>query len=281
MTETILDFDEQWDYGQPQQTEKRFREMLNSAVQDNSYRLQLLTQLARAQGLQGNFDAAHKTLDEVERELGNDSVVRIRYLLERGRVFNSRTQADVARPLFLKAWETAQAVGEDFYAVDAAHMLAIIETSTQQMSWNLEAVALAEKSSSPRARRWLASLYNNIGWTYHDAGQYDEALDIFKKALDFRQQRGQEQESRIARWCIARTLRSLNRIPEALIILHELETGDHDGYVDEELAECLLISGKGDNARPYFAKAYAKLSLDGWLSANEPSRLARLKELGG
>ena len=65
-----------------------------------SYRFELLTQIARSQGLQRRFDDAHATLDWVEMVLnglpeteaeGEAAAVtpRIRHLLERGRVFNS------------------------------------------------------------------------------------------------------------------------------------------------------------------------------------------------
>ena len=43
-------------------------------------------------------------------------------------------------------------------------------------------VALAETAGDERARNWAASLYNNLGWTYHDQGRYAEALQMFEKA---------------------------------------------------------------------------------------------------
>ena len=85
---------------------------------------------------------------------------------------------------------------------------------------------------------------------------------------------------------MARTLRSLDRVEDALAIQEELhrelaEAKEEDGYVCEELGECLLRLGRGEEARPHLAKAYELLSRDPWLSENEPERIARLKELGG
>ncbi len=54
---------------------------------------------------------------------------------------------------------------------------------------------------------------------------------------------------------------------------------DPDGYVYEELAECLLLQSKAD-AKTYFRKAFDILSKDEWLQANEPDRLARMEKLG-
>jgi len=187
---------------------------------------------------------------------------------------------ELARPLFLEAWEMAQQVGEDFYAVDAAHMLAIVETGGEQLEWNLKAVAAAEKSADPKARKWLGSLYNNIGWTHHDAGRYEEAMEMFEKALKFRQQQGDEPQIQIAKWCVARCLRSLGRVDEALAVQRALEQNGDGMYVYEEIAECLLLLKREAEARPYFAKAYEMLSKDPWLAENESARLERLKELG-
>lgn len=284
--EILPDFDQLWDYSHPDETESRFRQLLSNPPQDVSYHAQLLTQIGRAQGLQRKFAEAHATLDEAQSLLTADlRQARIRYLLERGRVFNSSKQPDKARPFFLEAWEMAKAAQEDFYAVDAAHMMGIIEPAEEQFAWNLRAVAVAEKSSEPRERRWLGSLFNNMGWAYHGQGQYEKALACFEKALQYREEYGPPTEIRVARWCIARALRSLERTEEALAmqkaLLDEAERlGENDGYVYEEMAECLTILGRSTEARPYFELAYRQLSQDPWLVENEPARLERLRALG-
>src|ERR1700756_1076587 len=102
-TGKLPDFDKLWDYSHPDVSERRFRDLLPAALDslDISYLAQLLTQVARAEGLQRKFQAAHETLDRVEKGLAKDAddKTRVRYLLERGRVFNSSGNKDVARPL--------------------------------------------------------------------------------------------------------------------------------------------------------------------------------------
>src|SRR5689334_7693514 len=123
-TADLLDFDALWDYDHPASTEQQFRALLPRAEQaaDRSHYVQLLTQIARAQGLQGKFADAHATLDTAQVLLTPDlGTARIRYLLERGRVFNSSRQVAQAQPQFQQAWELAQAERQDFYAIDAAH----------------------------------------------------------------------------------------------------------------------------------------------------------------
>ena len=285
---TLPDFDALWDYDQPAKTEVAFRALLPQAEASGnpSYYIELLTQIARTQGLQRDFAAAHQTLDQAQALLTDDlSRARIRYLLERGRAFNSSGKLEEAQPLFLAAWEQGQASREDFHAIDAAHMLAIVAPPEEKLDWNLKALALVEQTGDARAHKWGGSLYNNIGWSYHEQGQYQEALAAFQRALEWQQSQGDARLILIARWCIARALRSLGQVEEALRMQQALEEdwkpiGESAGYGEEEIGECLLALGRPEEARPYFAKAYAKLAQDSWLVAEEPARLERLKQLG-
>lgn len=224
-----------------------------------------------------------QTLDQVERRLSEaPSRPRIRYLLERGRVLNSSGKPEQARSFFARALEMAKGLHEDFYAVDALHMLAIITSPEQSLTLNMQAIELAESSQQEKARNWLGSLYNNTGWAYHDLGDYASALEIFEKAETWQRSKSRARETHIAAWCIARTLRSLGRIKEALarqMALKEESADEEDGYVYEEIGECLLALKRLDEARPYFAKAYELLSQDAWLVEGEPERLRRLKKL--
>lgn len=300
--DNLPDFDALWDYNKPAETEAQFREILgvvgNSG--NTAYIVELKTQIARALGLQQKFDEAHRVLDEVETALtlnvGSAGAspsrepwirARVRYLLERGRTFNSSKQKDKALPLFEQAWNLAVDAGLDFFAVDAAHMMAIAAPPDQVMMWNQKALALAEKSTEPKARRWRGSLYNNIGWDLFANQKYDSALAMFEKAVVARTEQEQPTEVRIARWCVAKTLRLLGQIDSALAVQLTLEDEwskseeGADGYVFEEIAECLLRTGREEESRSYFARAHALLSSDPWLQRDEPARLQRLKELGG
>src|SRR2546426_811508 len=158
------DFDSLWDFNSPSETEKKFRELLPQAETsgDKSYCLQLLTQIARTLSLQRKFEEAHEILDKVEPMLKDKlKLARIRYLLERGRTLNSSGSPERAKPLFLEAWELGQKSGDDNFAVDAAHMIAIVENTDEALKWNQKAVEFAEKSKDEKAKKWLGSLYNN------------------------------------------------------------------------------------------------------------------------
>ncbi len=279
-----------WDYENPEATALKFRELLPTAERavDKTYYAELLTQLARTQSLQRKFDEAHSLLDTARQvmEGQNMPVAEIRYLLERGRTFNSAGEKEQSISPFKEAYAKAVDQNEDFYAIDAAHMLGIAAKPQDQLDWHIKAMALAEKTADTGARKWLGSLYNNIGWTYHDLKDYVGALSFFEKLLAWQMDQKDERGAFIANWSVARTYRSLDRIAEALALQRELldeiqRNGlDPSGYVFEELAECLLLQGHDIEAKTYFKKAYEILSKDIWLKANEGGRLERLKDLG-
>jgi len=285
-SQNFLDFDALWDYSDPHKTETKFREILLQIPESNPAYLELLTQIARAQGLQQKFDKAHQTLDQVERRLGDYATrAKIRYYLERGRVFNSSGHPAETRPFFEQALDMAKELLEDFYAVDGLHMLAIVAPPASSLDLNLLAIQFAESSDQEKARGWLGSLYNNTGWSYHELGDYESALDMFQKAEAVRRLKGSVNEIRIAQWCVGRSLRSLKRVEEALskqiTLKAEYEAaGESDGYVFEELGECLLALDRAQEAQPYFAKAHELLSQDVWLAEKEPERINRSKNLG-
>lgn len=284
----LPNFDSLWNYDKPEETGSKFREILPLAESsgDTSYLIQLLTQIARTEGLQMKFDEAHKILDRAkELEPEKYETAYIRYLLERGRTFNSSKKQDKAKPLFLEAYDFGLEHNLDFYTIDAAHMLGIVEKGEESLNWNNIAIKLAEDSNDEKAKRWLGSLYNNTGWTYFDMRNYSQALDIFKKNVVWHTERNSKMPLIIAKWSVARTLRAIGEVDSALDmqmnLLDEIkEKGlEQDGYVYEEIGECLLTKGKKDDAKPYFKQAYDLLSKDIWLQENEKERLNRLKEL--
>jgi tetratricopeptide (TPR) repeat protein len=280
-----MDIDSYWEYADPAASEARFRGLLEQVQGDA--RLEVQTQIARTFSLRRDFAQAHRLLDEVEPQLATAGAApRVRYLLERGRTFNSAGEKDRARPLFVEAWEIAGAAGLEGLAVDAAHMVPIVVGGAEGADWTRRGVELARRSADAKARAMLPALLNNHAWNLHDEGRYAEALPVFREAEVAWLATGRQPQGRIARWSVARCLRSLGRLDEALSIQHALEqewaaAGQADGYVFEEMAELLDATGKPDQAQPYFRRAADELGKDAWFARNEPKRLARLRERGG
>ncbi len=274
--------DKQWDFGKPAVSEQRFRSELARWPADSAEAQEVRTQLARALGLQRRFDDAHALLDMVEARLASlPTHVRVRYLLERGRTLNSSGAPQRAVPLFAEALALAERDKDEYYAVDAAHMLGIAAPLPEQLRWNMKALALAEAATDPRARDWRASLYHNIGWTHFEGGKPDTALEYWQKALAARETMGNPSRTRVARWTVARGYRALGRLDDAEAVQKSLlaeltAAGETDGYVYEELAEIALARGDANAAQPWAAKAHAALKDDSSFAASEAARLARL-----
>jgi tetratricopeptide (TPR) repeat protein len=281
-----------WDFGDPELSRLRFMALIDSVPPGGPTALVYRTQVARTHSLRREFDQANEVLDaaalrcdDLPDGCGLDHV-RARLAIERGRTLNSAGSPADAMPYFAEAYERATAAGAPGLAVDALHMSAIaggaVEGPAASIAWNERAIAEAEASSDPSARRWLGSLLNNLGWDRHEAGEHEEALEFFERALAAREEQGKEPELTVARWTVARALRSLERYAEALQIQDQLVATPHgadDGYVHEERGECLLALGRADEARPAFARAYELLSADDWLVESEPDRLARIRDL--
>jgi tetratricopeptide (TPR) repeat protein len=279
--ETLPVIDELWDFSDPAGSAERFEGLLSS--DDESFVAEVRTQVARTQGLRGLFEEAHATLDEVASLLPRVAPrVEARYLLERGRVWNSSGVREKARELFLNAFDVCKRVGDDDLTIDAAHMVAIVEEPKAAIEWSLLGFRLVEETRQERAKRWTGPLANNIAWTYHDMGSYSTALEFFEKGLAFRLAQAKEPGLRVARWAVARCKRSLGRFEEALEEQRAIlaEHPDADGYVREEIGECLLAMDRGAEATPHFARAYELLSQDEWFVKNESARLERMRTLG-
>jgi tetratricopeptide (TPR) repeat protein len=249
-----------WDFDDPAASEQRFREAAAGALGGD--RLMLLTQVARALGLQDRFAEGHSTLDRVlaERRLlvdldeasARDPELGTRIELERGRLFRSAGEPDDARSCFEAAVTGARRAGKDALLVDALHMLALVALPKRQAAIMDEALQVSRTSADPAARRWEASLLNNLGMTHADAGEWEPALAVFEQALAARRRTGSSGDVRIARWMIAWALRNLGRTGEALAIQRELKAellaaGEEDPYVDEELQ---LLTGGPDSPAP-------------------------------
>jgi tetratricopeptide (TPR) repeat protein len=223
--------DDLWDFDDPEQSEQRFAAARLGAM-TGTQEAELATQQARALGLQGRFDEAAALLDAVS---STAPVVEVRVLLERGRLHNSAGRPADAVPLFRMAAERATDAGLTFLAIDALHMVAIADPASSE-TVTRQALELVATTEDRRTRRWGVSLHNNLGWALHDEGRYGDALVEFEAAHRASQDVGTAQQEFVARWAIARCLRSLGRYAEALAMQERLAEEDpSDGYVTEEI----------------------------------------------
>ena len=186
-----------WDFDDLEASRTRFRALLDEETTDVG-RAEVLTQLARVEGLQDRFADGDQLLDEASALAGSDPLVRARVDLERGRLRHSGGDSEAALPLFEASFETALAIPHEFIAVDAAHMAAIAAPTLQdRLAWADRGIEMAQVSDDPEVTTWLGSLFNNVGWDHFDAGEYETALGWFERALTEREKRP-DQPARIA-----------------------------------------------------------------------------------
>ncbi len=269
-----------WDFGDLDLSERRFTEQLDREVDDEG-RAEVLTQLARIEGLRGAFDRCGDLLDEAARVGAGRAIVDVRVALERGRMLRSSGDPTAAYPLFVTAFELAVAVGEYYIAGDAAHMAALAAPDDEGFrSWTTRGIELGERE--PAAAYWRGPLLNNLGWMLHERGALDEALAVFERALAVREEdQSDEYAIEIARYAVAVALRALGRPAEAAdraerTVAWSLRVGRQDPYFHEELAEDYAALGRVQAAAEQARRAFEFFGSD-----VTPTQRTRLEELSG
>jgi tetratricopeptide (TPR) repeat protein len=252
-----------WDFRDPAASEARFTAALASAT--GRRRVDFAHADRADVGAAAGFRACARRSWPRSR-LGSPSPGRRRGCVTRsnsGRTWSSATHPPesqtpeaiaAARAAYTDAFETARDARLDELAVDALHMMAMVDSAPEhQLEWGMKALAFVESSDQPGAKKWEASLRNNIGYALSLLERYPEALDEFRRALVLREASGNAVTIRIAHWMIAKTLRQLGRADEALEIQLRLNdewaaAGEPSPYVWEELATLYRARGENEKA---------------------------------
>lgn len=260
-----LEIDRRWDFADAAASEERFRDAADDDTHPAHERAVMVTQLARALGMQGRTDDALAVLETVsairdpdqvaeplERSTSGERVeaadqgetrdsrdaaeLRARVALERGRVLVSAGRVDDAMPELTRAVREAALAASAFLVLDSLHMLALHDAG-HEAEWASEGFQILSEVHDPRTLRWSIALHHNLAWTLHDAGDPAAALAEFERGLAAAQAYGTADQRHIAQWSIARCLRSLDRLDEARSIQERLalERPD-DRFVADELA---------------------------------------------
>jgi tetratricopeptide (TPR) repeat protein len=197
-----------WDFDDLDGTEQRFREQLERESSGEG-RAEILTQLARVQGLRGEFDACEELLAEAEALAGESPIARVRIELERGRRLRSSGDGEASVAPFESAYARASDNGLYYLAGDAAHMVAIA-VPEKMVDWTERGLALAE--AEPDAAYWAGPLLNNLGWHHYEAGDYESALATFERALEVRERDPTNPDAiGFAREAVETTLKALGK----------------------------------------------------------------------
>ena len=269
-----------WDFDDLDGSERRLLAQLDEEETDAG-RAEVLTQLARVEGLRGDFDRCARLLDEAEPLAASVAVANVRLVLERGRMYRSSGEPEAAYPLFQSAFDRAVEAREFYLAGDAAHMCAIAgEDPKLQEEWTQRGLELGERE--PDAAYWAGPLLNNLGWTYHESGEHERALGVFEQALSARERDPENPAAvALAQYAVGAALRALGRAEEAVAMLEPVVAwaegnGKADPWFHEELAEDYAAAGRADEACEQAERALQLIDGEA-----EPERAARLRTLAG
>ncbi len=209
-----------WDFDDLDGSEQRLREQLERETTDGG-RAEVLTQLARVEGLRDEFDEGEELIYQAEALAGDSNAARIRIDLERGRLLRSNGDAYSSMPHFEAAYNAAIKAGEMFMAVDAAHMCAIAAADPgSRLGWTQRGIEIAEGSSDRNVSYWLGPLYNNLGADHAESGEHEAALEAFERALEVRLRYPENPQAILwAKESVAQALRVLGRDQEARAVL--------------------------------------------------------------
>ena len=272
-----------WDFADLDATERRLRAALAEEATEEG-RAEVLTQLARVDGLRSDIEAAELLLEEAAELAGTNATAAARIDLERGRLRRSEGDRRKAHPLFESAFGTATAAEEWFIAADAAHMAALAAPDREGFAvWTERGLALA--SDHAAAAYWAGPLLNNLGWERYEAGELEQALDAFERALRAREDDPADQHAiALARYAVGKTLRALGRYHDAIPLLEQAvalaaREGRPDGWFHEELAEGYAAVGRVDEAREQARHALPLLDVADPSFSEDAERSSRLRAL--
>jgi len=274
-----------WDFADLDGSERRFRQALEDEP-SLAGRAEILTQLARVEGLRGDFEAGERLVQEAEAQAAGELLPRVRVDLERGRLYRSSGDRERALPLFESAYALALEADDGFLAGDAAHMAALAAPDRDgYVKWTERGIALSE--SSEDARYWLGPLLNNLGWEHYEAGEYTEALAAFERALAAREEDpGSPEPIALARYAVGKALRALDRSDEAVPLVEQAvawaeSEGAPDGWYHEELALEYAELGHASEAAEQARLALPLLAEADPSFADDAERSSRLRALAG
>jgi tetratricopeptide (TPR) repeat protein len=153
------------------------------------------------------------------------------------------------------------------------------------LAWTRRGIDLGE--ADERARYWLGPLLNNLGWEHHAAGEHEEALAAFERALTERERDPANTHAlRLAHYAVAKALRAVNRAQEGVghaewAVESAVAEGLRDGWYHEELAETYAALGRQGDAANQARHALALLPRADPSFEPDAERATRLRRYAG
>lgn len=227
---------------------------------DSSVLTEAVAMIGRTYLITGKLAECDLLLKRAKRTADPDSPLGwSRYLGVRGRFEWQENRLEDARQTFNEMYDYCLTKGLHERAIDATHMMAIVEDLEGQVRWGLKGIKAAEKG---QVTQWLGPLWNNLGATYEDLENYDKALEAYKKAREYHYEHGDETNRLIADWAVGHAYRLKGDYRQARKWLEPLlqwseQIGNHEffGWTNRELGLMELDNGKYMRAVEYLVQA--------------------------
>ncbi|MCA8940274.1 MAG: hypothetical protein KDB07_10710 [Planctomycetes bacterium] len=230
---------------------------------EESLRLKVWSLAARAKTIQGNLTEGEPLLERARaaRE-GADADALASFGVVEGIFIRERGDKEAAKAYFIKLADFCEENQLYAKAVDAIHHIAIVAPADEQEHWALKGIEAAERGGDA-TKGWLGALWNNLGWTYDEAGEHEKALDALLKAQVAHQANSGEYQKVAADAFVAHALIHVGRIDEAeklndgVRVVSDAKLADKpdDAHWQERSFYCDWKNGEIARARGELAKA--------------------------
>lgn len=201
--------------------------------------IEALSQIARGFLIQGKAEEGKFWLEKAKEKFKNQTPEKYplgwsRYVGVLGRFQWKAEQKKLATKTFKEMYEFCLKHQLHSRAIDAAHMVAITGNSKEQIFWGKKGIEAAEKG---KLEGWLGPLWNNLGWTYDEKGDYQAALEALIKAREYHWRFGSEHAKLVADWSIGHINRKLKQYEKALNWLRPTLAWAQRRYREKEIPD--------------------------------------------
>lgn len=265
-----------------------------------SVRAQAMAQVARMLSIRGELEQGRPWIEGALRLAApEDAPAWIRTQKVRGIFQREDGQAAAAVATFEALYEYRLAHDERAEALDAAHHVALAapELATRER-WSLATIELAKERGLDG---WCAMVWNNLGWSYEEAGRLEDALAALEQARTYHYRSGGDHQKLVADYSVAHLLRRLGRDEEARALVEptlawaerrhaEAPTGDTAewvGWCAREVGELEAAAGRPGEGLEWMRRAREHLvaaGIETWgadLLAEHDRRIAALEAAAG
>ncbi|NOG53678.1 MAG: hypothetical protein HND57_05025 [Planctomycetes bacterium] len=244
-------------YADAQKLYEKAASAAQAAPTDTATLIEALSQVARSHLIQDRPDEGAVWLERAaELASSEEPAGWSRYIGVKGRFEWKRGDNETATATFKDMYAYCLEYELHDRAVDAAHMVAITAGPEQQIEWGKKGIAAAEEGG---IESWLGPLWNNLGWTYSDMGEHDQALAALQKAREYHWQTAtNEQAKLVADWSIAHAWFKVGDIKNALIWLRPTLAWAERRYAEKANADTAEWVGHSHKLLADIAEAQEK-----------------------